>query len=58
MTVGRVIGILIAVGGALLVVWNFAGRGDLPAGSTRRLSGAMTGGLFVAVGVYVLLAWG
>jgi hypothetical protein len=54
----RVIGIAVAVGGAILVVWNLAGRRDLPAESPRRFSGAMTGGLFVAVGVFVLLYWG
>ncbi len=58
MTVGRVIGIAIALGGAVLVVWNLVGRVGLPADSTRRFSGAMAGGLFIAVGIYVLLLWG
>jgi hypothetical protein len=57
-SVGRVVGIVVAVGGAILVVWNLVGRGGLPADSARRFSGAMTGGLFIAVGIFVLLYWG
>jgi hypothetical protein len=50
-----VVGAIVAVIGALAVAWSLAGRRGLPAASPQRFSGAMGGGLFVAVGVYLLL---
>jgi hypothetical protein len=50
-----VAGIALAVIGLLSVVWSLAGRPGLPPDSPRRFTGAMGGGLFVAVGVYLVL---
>jgi hypothetical protein len=50
-----IVGVVIAVIGLLSVAWSLGGRPSLPAASPRRFSGAMGGGLFVAVGVYLVL---
>jgi hypothetical protein len=50
----RIVGILVAVLGLLSVAWNLGGRRGLPEASPRRFSGAMGGGLFVAVGVFLI----
>ena len=50
-----VAGVVVAVIGLLSVVWSLVGRPGLPAASPQRFSGAMGGGLFVAVGVYLVL---
>jgi hypothetical protein len=50
-----ILGVVIAVVGLLSVGWSLAGRRGVPAASSQRFSGAMGGGLFVAVGVYLVL---
>ena len=58
MSIPRALGVAIAVAGAVLMTWSLVGRSGLPAGSPRRLSGAVAGALIICIGVFVLTYWG